>query len=383
MTNRDRALAVLRYQPYDHLPLVHFGFWNETLDKWAEEGHITEEEARRWGDGNAFDRSIAGKLGFDFNWSAGTGLHVGLRPGFPREIIRDLGGGARHVRNGNGVVELERDGATSIPQEISHLLVDRASWEEHYLPRLQFHPDRVPREAIARLLERYGRTGWADEPAPVGLYIGSLYGCIRDWVGVVGLSYLQADDEDLYAEIIDTVGHLCCRTLEETLALCQPCGRPAGLFDYAHMWEDICFRSGPLVIPRVFADLVGPHYKRLTDLLRRQGTDLVSLDCDGCIDALVPIWLENGVNTMFPIEVGVWDGGIAPWREAYGKALRGVGGMDKNVFSRDFAAVDAEVERLRPLVALGGYLPCPDHRIAPDAKWENVCYYTRRMREEF
>jgi hypothetical protein len=48
MTNRERALAVLRYKPYDRLPIVHFGFWNETLEKWADEGHITHEEAMEW-----------------------------------------------------------------------------------------------------------------------------------------------------------------------------------------------------------------------------------------------------------------------------------------------------------------------------------------------
>ena len=30
---------------------------------------------------------------------------------------------------------------------------------------------------------------------------------------------------------------------------------------------------------------------------------------------------------------------------------------------------------------LGGYIPCPDHRIAPDAKWENVKHYCARMLE--
>jgi uroporphyrinogen decarboxylase len=74
---------------------------------------------------------------------------------------------------------------------------------------------------------------------------------------------------------------------------------------------------------------------------------------------------------------------MAPWREKYGRTLRGVGGMNKNVFSRDRKAVDAEVERLKPLVALGGYIPCPDHRIAPDAKWDMVSYYCDRMRHEF
>ena len=68
MNNRERALAVLNYEKVDKLPLVHFGFWSQTLDKWAEEGHLTREEAEGWDDGNAVDRAITAKLGFDFNW---------------------------------------------------------------------------------------------------------------------------------------------------------------------------------------------------------------------------------------------------------------------------------------------------------------------------
>jgi len=124
---------------------------------------------------------------------------------------------------------------------------------------------------------------------------------------------------------------------------------------------------------------VGPHYKRITDLLKKYNIDIVSVDCDGLIDKLVPIWLENGVNTMFPIEVGTWNASIAPWREKYGKELRGVGGMNKTVFAKDYKAIDAEIERLKPLIELGGFIPCPDHRIAPDAKFENVQYYCEKM----
>ena len=82
---------------------------------------------------------------------------------------------------------------------------------------------------------------------------------------------------------------------------------------------------------------------------------------------------------MFPIEVGTPGGSIGPFRSAYGKKVRGVGGMNKTVFARDYAAIDREIERLRPLIALGGYIPCPDHRIAPDAKFENVQYYCERL----
>jgi uroporphyrinogen decarboxylase len=43
-------------------------------------------------------------------------------------------------------------------------------------------------------------------------------------------------------------------------------------------------------------------------------------------------------------------------------------------------AVETEIERLRPLVELGGYIPCPDHRIPEDCKFELVQYYCERMR---
>ncbi len=42
------------------------------------------------------------------------------------------------------------------------------------------------------------------------------------------------------------------------------------------------------------------------------------------IDSLIPIWLENGVNTMFPIEVGTWNASIAPVQEKYAETAAGV-----------------------------------------------------------
>jgi hypothetical protein len=57
--------------------------------------------------------------------------------------------------------------------------------------------------------------------------------------------------------------------------------------------------------------------------------------------------------------------------------------MDKRAFAQDRAAIDAEIERLRSLVELEGYIPCPDHRIAPDAERDNVRYYCDRMPNVF
>ena len=383
MNNRERANAILNYQDYDRMPVVHFGYWTELLAKWASEGHITPEQASGWGDGNLVDEQINGLLGFDFDWSTTFSPNSRFDPPIVKKVLEQLPDGNRKVLNEDGVIVLEKEGITSIPTEVDHLLKGRVEWAEHFLPLLGFGADRVDAALvkIGNKFVRYDQGGreylqrgqW---DAPYGFHVGSLYGAIRNWLGLVGSAYLQVDDPGLFQEIIDTVGELCYANTEYVL-------NRGAQFDFAHFWEDICFKSGPLINPRVFRDKVGPWYAKITTLLREHGITIVSLDCDGKIDDLVPIWLENGVNTMFPIEVGTWNASIKPWREKYGRELLGVGGMDKRVFARDYAGIDAEIERLKSLVALGGFIPCPDHRIAADAKWENVQYYCERMRSAF
>jgi len=383
MTNRERIVAVLRYQDYDRLPVVHFGFLGETLWKWHQEGHLTEDEARTYGDGNLTDMALSARLGFDLNYHTLFSPDAGLRPAFAAEVIREFPDGSRHILDGQGVVLLHVPGAGSIQPDVDHLLKDRKAWEELYLPKLQFHPDRVQHAAVRvgnqMLSFGAGAREYLCDPARedfVGLRCGSLYGVVRNWLTLEGSCYLMADDPDLFAEIIDVNAELqyqCTRAALESGAL----------FDFAHFWEDICFKNGPLIAPPVFEERVGHHYQRITDLLTRYGIDIVSLDCDGLIDSLIPTWFNHGVNTMFPIEVGTWNASIAPWRETYGRGLLGVGGMRKHVLAQDRAAIDDEVERLRRLVDLGGFLPCPDHRIADDAEWDNTLYYCERMHDVF
>lgn len=379
MNDRQRCLAVLTYQPYDRLPVVHFGFWGELLQKWAAQGHLTAEEARTWGDGNPTDAAISAKLGFDFNYYACYHPNTRLSPGFASKVVREFPDGSRHVLDGNGAIVLQRPGATGIPAEIDHLFKGRKEWEAEYKHRFQFDMTRVTKAwvRVNDVMLPFDDGGLDflrrdDRDYFYGLHCGSLYGQIRDFMGVENSCYLYADDEALFDEIIATVGELCYQCTKAAL-------ESGAKFDFAHFWEDICFKNGPLISPAVFDEKVGPQYRRITDLVREYGIEIISLDCDGMIDALIPTWLHNGVNTMFPIEVGTWNASIAPWRAQYGRALRGVGGMNKVVFARDRAAIDAEIARLQPLVGLGGFIPCPDHRLAPDAEWDNVRYYCDRM----
>jgi uroporphyrinogen decarboxylase len=118
-----------------------------------------------------------------------------------------------------------------------------------------------------------------------------------------------------------------------------------------------------------------PNYQRITGLLKHYGVDVVVIDCDGDISQLVPLWLEGGVNCMFPLEIGAWGADPIAYREQYGHDLLMIGGVSKRILSSSREQITREVERLTPLVEDGGYIPTPDHRVPPDVPLQNYLFY--------
>ena len=382
-TNRERISAMLHYKDFDRVPIMHFGFWDETIEKWGREGHLTDEEVKNaieyggnQADGNEFELAIAKKLGFDDNIFVYTGqkgnwYDMPLYPAFEEKVVEHYPDGSMKLLDSDGVFVLKKEGARSIPSEVAHTVFDRKSWEEHYLPRLQWTHERLDMDAINKLIEENHT-----RERHLAVYCGSLFGKLRNYWGLVEISYLQVDDPDLFGECIDAVGKLCYEVTKHTL-------ETGVKVDFAHFWEDICFNKGPLINPEVFRKYVGKHYRKISDECAKYGIDIVSVDCDGYIDDLVPIWLDNGVNTMFPIEYGAWEYDFETMRKKFGKELRGLGNINKNVLSKSKKEVDAEVERAKRLVDLGGFVPCFDHRIAPDADWDLTKYYCEQMKNAF
>ena len=81
---------------------------------------------------------------------------------------------------------------------------------------------------------------------------------IRNMTSVVGMSYLIYDeDEELFADIVDTYAEMQYKCVEAVL-------ETGAKFDYAHFWEDICFKNGPLLSPVLFQELCAKQdvYKR-------------------------------------------------------------------------------------------------------------------------
>jgi uroporphyrinogen decarboxylase len=65
-------------------------------------------------------------------------------------------------------------------------------------------------------------------------------------------------------------------------------------------------------------------------------------------------------------------------RSRYGHALGLAGGIDKRELTKDFAAIDAELERIVPLIEDGGFIPTLDHAVPPDIPYANWLYYLER-----
>ena len=375
-TNRQRINAILNYKQYDRIPIMHFGFWEETLQKWVKEGYLKPQGISNIIDGDMQQYKIGKKLGFDDNFMVYVGqkgdwYDFPLFPPFNPHVVEDLGNGSLIKIDVDGVFVLAKEGVTSIPHEFDHTLKDRKSWGESYLPKLQWNDERLDIDSLRQLVKENDVRS-----RHTGVYCGSLFGKLRNYFGLVEISYLQADDPDLLIECIDAIANISFETTKHVFE--------SGIaLDFAHFWEDICYRNGSLVNPSIFRKITGKHYRRIADLCNKHNINIISVDCDGFVEDLVPIWLDNGVNTMFPIEYGSWEYSFSSMRKKFGKDIRGVGNVDKTILSKDKTAIDLEIDRIRRLVDLGGYLPCLDHRIAPDAKWDLVLYYCDKMKETF
>lgn len=116
MNNRERALAVLNYENYDRLPIAYFSFWEETLEKWFHEGHITAEELEDSLNGGS---KVGDKLGFDCKWPDVfvpdfPSYKTGLIPPFEEMVIEELADGSKKILNSEGVVIIQKEGCYGI-----------------------------------------------------------------------------------------------------------------------------------------------------------------------------------------------------------------------------------------------------------------------------
>lgn len=361
MNTRDLFLAIMNYQPVDRMPVIYWGMWEETRTRWLKEGlpaGLKDDELRAFLRADLFWWYVSG--------GPVTPGAMKLLPAFPEETVEETDQ-FRIVRNAAGIVTKTFKNQSSIPHSLDHTFKTARDWPE-YKKRLQPDPRRIPQDIDERV--RIGQ----QLGVPLCLPVGSLMGWLRDWMGVENMCYLIYDDPDCYADIVNTIAELSCWAMDQIVP------RMAVKPDLCFIWEDICGSTGPFVSPHIFRQFVAPGYIKIRHKMDELGIPILCVDSDGNTDALIRPWMEGGVNLLFPVEPGVWQGTPEKIRKKYGRDLRLIGGFNKLVLEKDRAAIDAEIKAHIPLMKEGGYLMMPDHVITPGTSLANYRYYLDSIR---
>ena len=353
MNDLETFLACMEYKPADRRPFWVWGGWPETMERWHREGWDG-----RWDTDLACDRRNI--IGDWFN----------PYPPFERKVVEETD---RHVVyvNHEGILmrEFKNQPANSMPQFIKFPVETRQEFRAFWRERMPYSLDKRRPDWKDQLL-RLRR-----EDGPLIIIAdrwGGFFGPLRNLLGVERLCMTFYDDPAWLEEMMDAEADYVIEMMRQVCDVTVPEG-----FGF---WEDMAYNHAPLVSPEMARRYMLPRYKRVTDYLRSRGVKYIGLDSDGQCDSLIPVWLDAGLNFLYPFEVQAGMDVVAI-RKKYGRSLRIFGGVDKRAVAAGKAAIDAELARLRPLVAEGGYIPHTDHGLPPDVSFQNFVYYMRQIRE--
>ena len=340
----------MHYGDRDRLFHWEMDTYEETVRRWRSEGLPADSD---WQYCGGYDR-------FEV-----VPVHMDLCPAFERETLEET---ERYevYRDTDGVTKkrLLNVPPPAMPQYLEYPLKGEEQWPEF---KQRLNPDSPARFPLhwESVKKQY-----TDRDFPLGLPWCSLYGKLRNWMGVEGISLAVYDDrrfvERAAAEMTDWI----LAVLDKALDGVQ--------YDFAGFWEDMAYKTSSLISPALYREIFLPHYRRITDRLHQAGIDVLILDSDGNVEELIPCWLDVGINFIYPMEVAAGMDVVA-LRKKFGRDLLMGGGMDKRVLASDKPAIKRMVDEKVPLMQEGGYIPGCDHGIPPDVSWENYLYYRQLL----
>lgn len=348
-TARQRYLRTMEFRPAEPPFTVPGWIWAETAEQWRREG---------W-DG----RRLSEVFGTDDYF--GVEVDFGPCPRFRRQVIEE-DAATRTVINDEGILlrELRTHTDTSMPQFLRFPVETEADYgrlaAERLGPRLNRRITPAWRRRVA---------GAAGSGLPLCCNTGrwgGYFGSLRNLMGLEGLCLAFYDRpalvERMMEERTETMIAAAGAVLDETE------------IDVFWFWEDMACNHGPLMSPQVFGRFALPHYRRVVDALRRRGVRHFALDSDGRLDGLIDLWLEAGIDFLWPMEAAAGMD-VNAVRRRYGRSVALGGGIAKAAVARGGPAMRREVDRVMPLVADGGYIPELDHGVPPDITWPRFRQY--------
>jgi len=321
-------------------------------EEWEEQGATPEEL-----DFSAFK--------YRFEARGGAPVSTGRMGGYPGEFIEET---EDYVlsRDGLGRTMKLSKGAATIALPMDYPVKNMDDWLK-LKPFYEFSEARFGKnwEDIARKHLKAGRVvrvgipGGFDEP--------------RQLMGVEILCIAYYEQPELVHDILNTIGDTAYKVLDKVSATVQ--------VDLLSVHEDMAGKTGPLAGPKQVNEFIKPYYRRIWDMLADRGAILFDQDSDGDMNAVIPAFLDAGVNCMHPMEPAA-NMDIVKIREQYGTKLAFYGGIDKHVIRRSQEEIVAELEyKIPPMVATGGCVLALDHRIPNGTSLENYKFYIRKAWE--
>jgi hypothetical protein len=356
----ERFTACMEYQPAER-PNHELGVWGQTRARW-------EQEAPEWVKEFTWDWFV-GEPALGLNHREYIAVNYDFIPPFLCEILEETD---EYVvaRNSKGIVTKALKSGTAYGTRPTM---------DQYLEFPVRRPEDFPaikKRLVAALPERYPPDldvripRWKQRTYPLVLgrncAANGFYWRAREFMGTEALSYAWYDFPALMHEMMEFFADFIIETSRPVLQKIA--------VDYFVLNEDMAMKRGPLLSPDTFRTFIFPHLKRLVVFFRAHGTRYIAVDSDGDPTALIPLLLEAGVDTIWPIERAS-DVSPQQWRRQFGRSLRLWGGVDKRILPRGREAIRQHLREFIPLIEEGGFIPTVDHTVPPDVSWDNFRTY--------
>jgi hypothetical protein len=362
MDSRERFQAVLTFGKYDrpYRWAIH-SFWDGTISRWHEEGLPADINK-----GNILE--YLGVEPFVYMPVPGGMIYNPYVPGFERKVIEDLGENII-VTDTDGIIKKVRKNSSDdfMPQFLEFPVKNRKDFNDIKW-RLDMSSDSRLPAGWDKLKNEYSVRDY-----PLGINIVGVFGWPRNLMGDERLMFAFYDDPELVHEMMSHWLEYYKMYVSNVCSDVVP--------DFAYIWEDMCYKNGPLISPQIFKEFMSPYLRALIDFIKTWGIKVIMVDTDGDMRKLIEPFLSCGVNAFLPFEVqsGM---DVVEIRKAYGKSFAIIGGLDKRVLTEDEGAIRKELDAKLPyMLSQGGYIPGLDHSCPPNVSWKMFRYYIDLVRE--
>ena len=363
---KERFLNVMGYKAYDKVPDYEAGVWGQTIEAWKGQGLDISKVNWDWFSGDEF---------FGMDKREFFPVNMNILPLFEYKLLE------RTDRYEIFVDEIGRTRKALIEGAINGSRMCMDTYLKFPVESIDDFRE-IKKRYIATIDSRYPKN-WENDierfknreiPLIFGQNCSTLgfYWIARDLMGTEGVSFAFFDETELIEEMMEFIADFAIEMAKPFLSVIDT--------EYIMINEDLSMKTGPLLSPDMYKRFIFPHMRRIVDFYKSNGVKYVFVDTDGNCEDMLPLFMEAGVDGIWPLERTANMDPIRI-RQEYGKDLRLFGAVDKMELARGKKAIDAHLATFVPLIEQGGFIPTVDHTVPPDVCLEDFFYYMKRKED--